>query len=71
MRATIEMAKTTNNALAQAFRDNLELDHAGIRGSELTPPQRESLIDVVAAYSNNMSHRSRTRATGGGARASR
>jgi hypothetical protein len=54
-RATIETAKTRNNALAQAFRDNLELDHAGIRASELTPAQREYLLDVIAEYVDNMS----------------
>ncbi|MGH7445962.1 MAG: DUF3500 domain-containing protein [Longimicrobiales bacterium] len=54
-RATIETAKTRNNALAQAFRDNLELDHAGIRASELTAPQRENLLDVIAEYVDNMS----------------
>jgi hypothetical protein len=54
-RATIETAKTVNNALAQAFRDNLELEHVGIRARELTPAQRASLLEVIAEYVNNMS----------------
>jgi hypothetical protein len=54
-RATIETAKTRNNALAQAFRDNLQLDQAGIRASDLTPVQREQLLEVIAEYVDNMS----------------
>jgi hypothetical protein len=54
-RATIETAKTRNNALAQAFRDNLVLDHAGIRARELTPAQRDQLLEVIAEYVGNMS----------------
>jgi hypothetical protein len=54
-RATIETAKTVNNAVAQAFRDNLELEHVGIRARDLTPAQRESLLEVIAEYVNNMS----------------
>ena len=34
-RRTIQVAKTGNNALAQAFRDNLVLDYAGVRAAEL------------------------------------
>src|SRR5690606_19096584 len=44
-----------NNALAQAFRDNLVLDYAGIRATALTPAQRERLLEVVAEYVDNMS----------------
>jgi hypothetical protein len=54
VKATIGDAKTRNNALAQAYRDNLVLDYAGIQGSELTPSQRTLLIDLVAEYVGNM-----------------
>jgi hypothetical protein len=46
--------KTGNNALAQAFRDNLVLDHAGIRADALNEEQRALLLDVVAEYVGNM-----------------
>jgi hypothetical protein len=53
-KATIETSKTANNALAQAFRDNLVLDYAGIRASELDDRQRKLLLDVVEEYVGNM-----------------
>ena len=31
-KATLQPEKTANNSLAQAFRDNLVLDYAGMRG---------------------------------------
>jgi hypothetical protein len=52
--AIIQVAKTANNALAQAFRDNLVLDYAGISGSRLTPVQRAALTDLIAEYVGNM-----------------
>jgi hypothetical protein len=52
--AVIDSAKTRNNSLAQAFRDNLVLDYAGIRASEFTAAQRRLLLDVVREYVNNM-----------------
>jgi hypothetical protein len=54
-RATLETQKPRNNALAQAFRDNLVLDYAGIRANELNPAQRDQLLRVVAEYVDNMS----------------
>ena len=51
--ATIAVAKTANNALAQAFRDNLVLDYAGIRGDALNDQQRELLLDLIAEFVNN------------------
>jgi len=52
--ATIEVAKTANNALAQAFRDNLVLDYAGIRATDLGAQQRDGLLEVIAEYVGNM-----------------
>ncbi|HEX6306852.1 MAG TPA: DUF3500 domain-containing protein [Longimicrobiales bacterium] len=54
-RAIIQPEKTRNNALAQAFRDNLVLDHTGIRANALTAAQRELLLEVIAEYVDNMS----------------
>ena len=53
-RATIAADKTGNNALAQAFRDNLVLDYAGLRASDLTVAQQHLLLDVVEEYVGNM-----------------
>lgn len=52
--AVIQTSKTANNALAQAFRDNLVLDYAGIRGNALTPAQRTALLRVINEYIRNM-----------------
>jgi hypothetical protein len=52
--ATIETSKTGNNALSQAFRDNLQLDYAGLRASTLTAPQRERLLALMQEYIGNM-----------------
>jgi hypothetical protein len=51
--ATLAVTKTGNNALAQAFRDNLVLDYAGIRGDALNARQRELLLDLIAEYVHN------------------
>ncbi|HET7219849.1 MAG TPA: DUF3500 domain-containing protein [Vicinamibacterales bacterium] len=53
-KATLQAEKTVNNAQAQAFRDNLVLDYAGIKASELTDAQRKLLLDVIAEYVGNM-----------------
>jgi hypothetical protein len=53
--AVLETSKPTNQALAQAFRDNLVLDYAGIRGDALTSAQRTALLRVANEYVRNMS----------------
>jgi uncharacterized protein DUF3500 len=53
-RATIETSKTANNALSQAFRDNLTLDYAGLRAADLSPVQRNQLLAVIEEYVGNM-----------------
>src|SRR5690606_4660636 len=53
--AVLQTNKTGNNALAQAFRDNLVLDYAGIRADAMTPAQRASLLGVINEYVRNMS----------------
>jgi hypothetical protein len=52
--ATIDRAKTRNNAQAQAFNDNLTLAYAGLAGSALTPAQRDGLLSVIHEYVRNM-----------------
>ena len=53
-KAVINANKTANNAVAQAFRDNLVVDYAGIRVSELNAAQKNKLLDVVNEYVRNM-----------------
>jgi hypothetical protein len=53
-KAQIETAKSGNNALSQAFRDNIVLDYAGIRGAELDKEQRDLLAAIVSRYVRNM-----------------
>lgn len=52
--AVIEMEKTGNDIMTQAFSDNVVLDYAGIRGDALTAAQRERLLDLVGVYVGNM-----------------
>jgi hypothetical protein len=52
--AIIQPSKTGTNALAQAFRDNLVLDYAGIRAGQLTARQRELLLELIGEYVGNM-----------------
>jgi uncharacterized protein DUF3500 len=54
-KATLAAEKTANNALAQAFRDNLVLDYAGLPVREMTPAQRALLVGVIGEYVGNMS----------------
>jgi hypothetical protein len=49
-KATLQSEKTVNNSLAQAFRDNLVLDYAGLRVAELADSQRQLLVDLIAEY---------------------
>jgi hypothetical protein len=40
--------------MAEALKDNLVLDHAGIAASELNPSQRELLLDVITEFVSNV-----------------
>jgi Protein of unknown function (DUF3500) len=53
-RATIDVAKTGNNAVTQAFRDNVVLDHAGIKATELDEKHQALLLELVGEYVHNM-----------------
>jgi hypothetical protein len=53
-KATIESQKTRNNSLAQAYRDNLVLDYAGLRATELNASQQALLLELIAEYVGNM-----------------
>jgi len=53
-RATLQTSKTRNNALAQAYRDNLVLDYAGIRASDMDARQRERLLELIGEHVGNL-----------------
>jgi hypothetical protein len=53
-KATLQAEKTVNSSQAQAFRDNLVLDYAGLRASELNAAQQKLLVDLIAEYVGNM-----------------
>ena len=46
--------KTSNHALAQAYRDNLQLPYAGIRAADLNEKQRALLVELIAEYVGHM-----------------
>lgn len=53
--AVLAEVKDGNNALSQAYQDNLDLDYAGIPASKLDQKQRELLLAVIEAYVGNIS----------------
>jgi hypothetical protein len=53
-KAILRVSKTGNDNLTEAFKDNVVLDYAGIRASELTAPQQEQLIALIEEYVRNL-----------------
>jgi hypothetical protein len=53
-RAVIQNDKGPSQSLAQAYKDNLVLDYAGIPASELSDRQKTLLMEVIAEYVGNM-----------------
>jgi Protein of unknown function (DUF3500) len=53
-KAILSFSKTGNNNLSEAFKDNLVLDYAGVRGSELTKAQKDELRDLIELYVSYM-----------------
>ncbi len=52
--ALLSAVKSGNNALAQANKDNLNLDYAGLNVSNLTDRQNGLLLEVIEHYIGNM-----------------
>ena len=52
--ATISKAKTEDNNVAEANKDNLNLDYQGIRVSNLTNRQKDKLLNLIYQYISNM-----------------
>lgn len=53
-KAIIQVSKTGNNNLTEAFKDNVVLDYSGVRGSELSAAQRKQLLDLIGLFVGNM-----------------
>jgi hypothetical protein len=52
--AIMNFSKTGNNNLAEAFKDNVVIDYAGLRTTDLAAPVRQSLRDLIHLYVSNM-----------------
>ena len=53
-KALLRQTKTGNDNVSEAWRDNVVLDYAGLRASEMTEAQREQLLKLVDLYVGNM-----------------
>lgn len=53
-KAIIQIDKTGNNIMTQAFSDNVILDYAGILASEFSTAQRQQLMRLIGIYIGNM-----------------
>ena len=53
-RAIVTVSKDGNNNIGEAFKDNVVLDYAGVRATDLSPAQRTALLSLVDAYVGNM-----------------
>jgi Protein of unknown function (DUF3500) len=52
--AVLNFSKTGNNNLTEAFKDNVVLDYAGLRGNDMESDARRRLRDLVQLYVSNM-----------------
>nr|WP_197442004.1 DUF3500 domain-containing protein [Thalassoglobus polymorphus] len=52
--AVLSTVKEGNNALTQAYKDNVDLDYAGLPGSKLNEKQQQQLLELIAEYVGNM-----------------
>jgi hypothetical protein len=52
-KAILQVSKTGNNNVSEAFKDNVVLDYAGVRASEFSPKQKEHLLDLMWEYVRN------------------
>jgi hypothetical protein len=53
-KAILKVSKTGNENLTEAWKDNVVLDYAGIRGSELSDAQRKQLTSLIALFVDTM-----------------
>jgi hypothetical protein len=53
-KATLKTEKGRSNNLSEAYKDNIVLDYAGLRVSELNAAQKKTLLGVISEYVGNM-----------------
>lgn len=53
-KATLSKVKAGANALAEAYKDNVNLDFAGLKASQLEASQKKQLLELVKLYVGNM-----------------
>ena len=53
-KAILNFSKTGNNNLTEAFKDNVVLDYAGTRASELPDGHQQQLIELASQFIGNM-----------------
>ena len=53
-KAILRATKTGNDNLTEAWKDNVVLDYAGVRATEMTATQRQAMLDLVSLYVNNL-----------------
>ena len=70
-KAIIQVSKTGNNNVSEAFKDNVVLDYAGIRASELSAKQKEQLLDLIWRIRQEHGRRTREGQDGRGPATSR
>jgi hypothetical protein len=54
-KAIVNFTKTGNNNLTEAFKDNVVLDYAGIRATELPAGHQQQIVELAGLYIGNMS----------------
>lgn len=53
-KAILSFSKTGNNNLTEAYKDNVVLEYAGIRASELPARHQQQMIEFASLYIGNM-----------------
>jgi Protein of unknown function (DUF3500) len=53
-KAILKFSKTEDENLTEAWKDNVVLDYAGLRATEMTDSQRKQLVDLITLYVSNM-----------------
>jgi hypothetical protein len=53
-KAVVNFSKTGNNNLTEAFKDNVVLNHAGVRAAELSTRHQQQVLELGGLYIGNM-----------------
>ena len=53
-KAVVKGSKNGNEALTEAWRDNVVIDYAGLNAKEMSTEQRQQLLQLAALYVGNM-----------------